>query len=63
MDRFDLHLSFDCIFGDGSDIHRFSNRTLTIIIRMATNANLCLLPVGKSVNILAIPRYTVKTET
>ena len=58
MGTSDLCLSFESITGNGSDIQRFPQQEV-INVR---NHNLCLLPVGESVNISAIPRYTVKIK-
>ena len=51
------------ILNDGSGIHRFPNRKQTKAHSFAISDIHCLLLVGKSVNIWAIPGYTVKIKT
>ena len=46
MDRFELHSIFCSMSGNGSDVHRSKMARKTHAI--------CLLPMGKSVNILVI---------
>ena len=60
MDRPDLHFKFYNVSGGAFDIHRFPKQEVNN--DHVVFANL-LLPVGKSVNIRSIPRYTVKTKT
>ena len=57
MDRFDLCFSCYIISGDTSDMYRFFNRKL---INNMWFCHFCLFPVGKYVNFLVIPGYTIK---